>query len=130
MGPCVFLIVILSSFLLNSSQIRMSVTTEDHFRSKRWSLTEIQRCGPVKGYSCRTHQDCRERYKSNRVVCFEVYPCLSSCIRVGQLLDMPKLLKQVMALLVNGTVVNPMQTPEEVLRFQAEFLANKTRRGG
>ncbi|KAA0184097.1 hypothetical protein FBUS_05336 [Fasciolopsis buskii] len=119
-----------SSCFLESHQFQMRVGTENLIRSRRWSLSEIQRCGPVKGYSCRTHQDCRERYKSNRVVCFEVYPCLSSCIRVGQLLDMPKLMKQVRALLVNGTVVNPMRTPEEVLRFQAEFLANKTRRGG
>ncbi|VDO68452.1 unnamed protein product [Schistosoma mattheei] len=47
-------------------------------RTKRWAFYEIHKCGRIKGYSCLEHRHCYERYLRRDMVCFEVYPCLSS----------------------------------------------------
>ncbi|CAL8085068.1 unnamed protein product [Calicophoron daubneyi] len=85
-------------------------------RPKRWALSEIHRCGPVKGYSCMKTSDCYKRYGRRDMVCFEVYPCLSSCIFIAQLLDYKKLMEQVKTLMLEGKPVNTHPDPVGYVR--------------
>ncbi|CAH8499672.1 unnamed protein product [Dicrocoelium dendriticum] len=85
-------------------------------RPKRWSLTEIHRCGPIKGYSCMDHETCRRRYLRKDMVCLEVYPCLSSCIFAAQLLDLERLKSQVHRLMFEGIPVNTHEDPIGYIR--------------
>ncbi|CAI2733914.1 unnamed protein product [Schistosoma spindalis] len=91
-------------------------------RTKRWAFYEIHKCGRIKGYSCLEHRHCYERYLRRDMVCFEVYPCLSSCIFIAQLHDAEKLNEQIKKLLLDGIPVNNHNDPINYVREQTAKL--------
>ncbi|CAH8636603.1 unnamed protein product [Schistosoma margrebowiei] len=91
-------------------------------RTKRWAFYEIHKCGRIKGYSCLEHRHCYERYLRHDMVCFEVYPCLSSCIFIAQLHDAEKLNEQIKKLLLDGIPVNNHNDPINYVREQTAKL--------
>ncbi|CAH8614732.1 unnamed protein product [Heterobilharzia americana] len=96
-----------------------------HHRNKRWAYYEIHKCGRIKGYSCLEHRHCHERYLRRDMVCFEVYPCLSSCIFIAQLQDAEKLNEQIKKLLLDGIPVNDHNDPIKYVREQTEKLSKE-----
>ncbi|KAF7260200.1 hypothetical protein EG68_03099 [Paragonimus skrjabini miyazakii] len=85
-------------------------------RIKRWAYHEIHRCGPIKGYSCMDHELCHKRYGRTDLICYEVYPCLSSCIFIAQLLNPQRLKEQIRRLMYEGIPVNNHPDPVGFVR--------------
>ncbi|KAK4475708.1 hypothetical protein MN116_000973 [Schistosoma mekongi] len=95
-------------------------------RSKRWAYYEIHKCGRIKGYSCLEHRHCYERYLRYDMVCFEVHPCLSSCIFIAQLQDIEKLNEQIKKLLLDDIPVNDHNDPINYVREQTAKLTKES----
>ncbi|CAH8614720.1 unnamed protein product [Heterobilharzia americana] len=95
------------------------------YRPKRWAYYEIHKCGEIKGYSCLEHRHCHERYLRKDMVCFEVYPCLSSCIFIAQLYDYEKLAEQVEQLMLRGIPVNNHDDAVNFVREKTKKLARE-----
>ncbi|CAH8868637.1 unnamed protein product [Trichobilharzia szidati] len=94
-------------------------------RTKRWAHYEVHKCGRIKGYSCLEHRHCYERYLRHDMVCFEVYPCLSSCIFTAQLQDPEKLNEQIRKLLLDDVSVNDRNDSINYVREQTKKLAKE-----
>ncbi|CAH8499687.1 unnamed protein product [Dicrocoelium dendriticum] len=118
-----FLLVLTFTLVAQPLVLGFSVgrSTTD-MRPKRWSLTEIHRCGPIKGYSCQNSKTCQERYQREDMLCFEVYPCLSSCIFAAQLLDLSRFRSQVEKLMFEGIPVNTHEDPINYVRNLTRIL--------
>ncbi|CAH8868631.1 unnamed protein product [Trichobilharzia szidati] len=119
----VILIVYLGLVSVNLFPTNTDLTLR--YRSKRWAYYEVHKCGRIKGYSCLEHRHCYERYLRRDMVCFEVYPCLSSCIFIAQLYDYEKLTKQIERLMLNGESVNNRDDAVNFVREKTKKLASE-----
>ncbi|CAH8608913.1 hypothetical protein MS3_00002929 [Schistosoma haematobium] len=119
----VFLIIHLELFIVDLLPIHTNNITIQRYRPKRWAYYEIHKCGRIKGYSCLEHRHCYERYLRHDMVCFEVYPCLSSCIFIAQLYDYEKFAQQVERLMIKGIPVNNHDDAVNFVREKTKKLA-------
>ncbi|CAH8591266.1 unnamed protein product [Schistosoma turkestanicum] len=122
---CLIISVKLQLYIVNLHPT--SIVNENIIRhkTKRWAYYEIHKCGRIKGYSCLEHRHCYERYLRHDMVCFEVYPCLSSCIFIAQLHDAEKLNEQIKKLLLDGVPVNDHNDPINYVREQTAKLSKE-----
>ncbi|KAK4475709.1 hypothetical protein MN116_000974 [Schistosoma mekongi] len=120
----ILLIIQLELFIVNLLPLNINnVTRLQRYRPKRWAYYEIHKCGRIKGYSCLEHRHCYERYQRYDMVCFEVFPCLSSCIFIAQLYDYEKLVQQVEHLMLHDIPVNNHQDAVNFVREKTKKLA-------
>ncbi|CAH8635831.1 unnamed protein product [Schistosoma curassoni] len=119
---CLLLSVKLQLHIVNLHPTILADGSIIRHRTKRWAFYEIHKCGRIKGYSCLEHRHCYERYLRRDMVCFEVYPCLSSCIFIAQLHDAEKLNEQIKKLLLDGIPVNNHNDPINYVREQTAKL--------
>ncbi|GAA52890.1 hypothetical protein CSKR_104772 [Clonorchis sinensis] len=98
-------------------------------RPKRWAWHEIQKCGKIQGYSCMNHSMCQEKYGREDMMCFEVYPCLSSCIFAAQLMNMELLKQHIKQVVYDGIPLNTHPDPVGYIRSMNQKTGQTGTRG-
>ncbi|KAK4467507.1 hypothetical protein MN116_008944 [Schistosoma mekongi] len=121
---CILLIIQLKLFLVNLLPLNINnVTRLQRYRPKRWAYYEIHKVVELKDIVVLEHRHCDERYLRYDMVCFEVFPCLSSCIFVAQLCDYEKLVQQVGHLMLHDIPVNNHQDAVNFVREKTMKLS-------
>ncbi|TGZ62323.1 hypothetical protein CRM22_007506 [Opisthorchis felineus] len=98
-------------------------------RPKRWAWHEIQKCGKIQGYSCMNHSMCQQKYGREDMMCFEVYPCLSSCIFAAQLMNMELLKQHIKQVVYDGIPLNTHPDPVGYIRSMNQKTGKTGNRG-